>query len=298
MRVTAIDNELRREVIVGGFAFAVLLGLFLFTIFVTGEVFFKTRQRVIMEFDNVMGLKNGDSVVVRGMTVGEVKELDLIGKAGKVQVVCTLQEHLKLKKDCWAVVASTTVLGGRQVQLHEGESPELLPKGVPVPGRRPSDVIDDAGKIIADIRRTLEEEGGLENFSKLVRNAREISDKINSGEGTLGKLVNDNTLYTDVAATIADARAVAAQVREGRGTIGKLVNDDSVFEDVKVAADNLRAITDRLEQGKGFMGHLLAEDDQLYDETKTMLQDVRAAVDDFRETAPILTFTSVLLGAF
>jgi len=299
MRATAISSELRREVAVGGFAFAVLLGLFLFTIFITGEVFFKTRQMITIEFDEVMGLKKGDSVVVRGMTVGEVKNLDLASKVGKVHVRCTLQEHLKLKEDCWAVVASTTVLGGRQVQLSEGSADARpLPRGMVVPGRMPGDLMKDAGKIIAELRKTLDEDGGIQDFGQLIRNAREISDKINSGTGTLGRLVNDDALFKDVAVAVADVKEMVTQVREGKGTLGKLMNDDSVYNDVAAAAANLREISDRLEQGKGFLGHLMSEDDTLYDEARMALQDVRAAVDDFRETAPILTFTSVLLGAF
>ena len=40
------------------------------------------------------------------------------------------------------------------------------------------------------------------------------------------------------------------------------------------------------------------KDDELYEEAKLLLQEIRATVDDFRETTPITTFTSVFFGAF
>jgi len=42
----------------------------------------------------------------------------------------------------------------------------------------------------------------------------------------------------------------------------------------------------------------LIEDDGLYEDAEKLVGEVRAAVDDIRETSPVVTFTSILFGAF
>ena len=78
---------------------------------------------------------------------------------------------------------------------------------------------------------------------------------------------------------------------------GSRRNDEQVSEDLKVTAANLREVTQRLADGEGTLGKL-SKDEELYDDARYLMEDIRAAVDDFRETAPILTFTSVFFGAF
>ncbi|MBN2560002.1 MAG: hypothetical protein JXQ75_03630, partial [Phycisphaerae bacterium] len=58
-----------------------------------------------------------------------------------------------------------------------------------------------------------------------------------------------------------------------------------------------REVATKLNSGEGTLGKL-AQDDELYEEAKRLLHELRATVDDFRETAPITTFTSIFFGAF
>jgi hypothetical protein len=56
-------------------------------------------------------------------------------------------------------------------------------------------------------------------------------------------------------------------------------------------------VTETISSGEGTLGKL-ARDDELYEEAKLLLHEIRAAVDDIREVTPITTFTSIFFGAF
>ncbi len=308
MRKFSVDMEVRREMIVGAFAFAVLFGLFWFSIFLSGDVLWGRKDRMSIYFGNVMGLKKGDRVVVRGMTIGEVKEMKLLeGEAlkkmglpdrdGLVEVVCSLQEPISLKSDYSARIIPLSILGGRHLQIDEGMSKDAVGKDERVMGQEPYDLMADASSIMKNLRSALEEGGGIESLKDMLAHGNSVAKKIDEGEGLLGKLINNDDLYNDLASAVADLKEITGQIKGRKGTLSKLIYDETIYVDLEASLANLRDVSERLNEGKGLLGRLLAEDDPLYTDARLLMQDVRAAVDDFRETAPILTFTSVFFGA-
>lgn len=129
-----------------------------------------------------------------------------------------------------------------------------------------------------------------------------ITAKIESGEGTLGKLVQDDSLYTDM-------RELSAKLGETSETVTRVLGDNEA--DVRDAIASLREATPRLqatmdridrisakiENGEGSLGKLV-QDDTLYNEATQMFKESRHAAEDVREQVPIITFSSVLFGAF
>lgn len=298
MKKISIDRELRREMVVGAFAFLVVLGLFLFSIFITGEIFVGKKQELRVLFKDVMGLRVGERVVCRGMSVGEVKELSLLPMKGKVEVLCYLDKPVHLREKYAITIEPTSLLGGRLVRIREGPADGAeVPEGAVLEGRMPFDLVQETGELVTSVRRTVEAGGVLTNLQVAVAQAREIVEKMNDGTGTLAQLINDKAVYDDMKAVAASLKIIAKKLESGKGVLSGLVHDEEMYADMKAAVGNLREISQRLADGKGLLGQLLAEDDELSAEVKLFVQDIRAAVDDFRETAPILTFTSVFFGA-
>lgn len=329
----ASNADLRKEVTVGVFAFAVIIGLFVFSIFVTGGSFWRKGQTIEVIFTDVMGLRKGDNVVTRGMTVGEVKALSIDKTTGKVRVSCFLGTPVDLRADCSAAVVPTSILGGRQLDLLPGSmNAAAWAGGEPIPGKAPHDIMAEVGDVVREIRETIKK-GALDDLGATIKSAKEIADKINKGEGTLGLLVNDKTMYKDITSVAADLKVITAQIREGKGSLAKLLNDDTVYNDLKVtmanakdvsqrladgkgtlgrlmSADdavyndlkvsmaNMKEISQRLADGKGSLGKLLSADESIYNDAKGVLKDFRGAIDDYRESSPILTFTTIMFGAF
>lgn len=255
-------RELSMEVMVGTFMFAVLAVLCVFTIMLSRDNFFQKTYPFEVVFEDIMGLRDGDNVVVRGMTVGKIKSM--LMKEDGVHLVAALQHPVFLKTDYKVEVVATSVLGGRYLQIFEGKpgSPPLA-AGEILRGEKPNDLITLVSSVAADVK--------------------DITEKIRNGEGTLGMLVYDDTLYNDA--------------RDAMHEIKVAITERHLLVNMETSMENLNQISEKINSGQGTLG-MLVNDDTLYIETKQMIKDVRVTVDDLRETSPIVTFSSIYFGAF
>jgi phospholipid/cholesterol/gamma-HCH transport system substrate-binding protein len=359
-------KEVRLELIVGAFVFIVFLMLGAFTIMLTRENIFRKKYIVEVMFKNISSLRDGDNVVVRGMPIGKVKELDL--KRDGIKVVCSLDEPVQIREDYKIRIISTSVLGGKALQIDQGsDSSPLVPEHERLKGADPVDLVDEASEVVAQIRRALDEGKVIENVKASAESLREITQKINSGEGLVGRLLNDATvaddfkalstqmrevagrierqegtlgkllgaddaLYTNLTATVASLKTVSERMERGEGTLGRLLSsDDTIYRDLQAAVASVKTVAERLEKGEGTVGKLLSPDDTLYQDLRdtvaslkstsekidkgvgtigklinedTVYQDLKvtvkelnAFIQDYRETAPVVSFGSLLVGA-
>lgn len=337
MKQASVDREMTMELIVGTFAFMILLALGYFTIVLGRARLFEKAYPMTVEFQDVMGLRKDDNVVLRGMTVGKVKSLRLVD--GKVQVLALLDSPVSLREDCRITIVTTSILGGRYLEVKEGSTnAPPLAKGAIPQGEKPVDLMAEAAAAVHEIRQSLNEGGILTNLEQSIASIKDISAKISNGEGTIGKLVNDEGLYNDVQGAVKEIRGVVSNLQSvterlerGEGTLGKLITDDSVYTNIQAVASNLKDITDKIDRGEGTLGRLINEDsvytnieaaaaslkditgkiergdgllgkivndESLYNDVKAAVGEVRKAVDDFRETSPVVSFTTLLFGAF
>ena len=95
------------------------------------------------------------------------------------------------------------------------------------------------------------------------------------------------TIVGKLIETEEDANAL--QIPEvGAGRTGQCI------ETVKKA---LKLITDRLERGEGLLGQLMSDDGEIGKQVNGLLKDGRDMLDDYRETSPVSTFSSIFFGA-
>ena len=154
----------------------------------------------------------------------------------------------------------------------------------------------------------------LESFAK---RADEISDKVYAvadrverGEGTVGKLLSsDDTVYRDLKDTMANAKEVSGRLSASKAIddleagIAAFRNAAEGFDAKETMAkansllDSLNAVATDLREGNGTLGRL-AKDPKLYDEVEGLVRDVRQVIDNYRDTTPISTFSSLAVGAF
>ena len=295
---TGENRNTAQEVTVGFFVLAIFIGLFVFTVLLNGMALFHRggKSEIDVMFERVGGLRRHDTVLVRGMPVGQVDRLEL--EEGGVKVHLKLTKEIIIRESYKIRPESSSLLGGMQLVIDEG-------KGDPVPlttlfkGESPENVMDNINGAVTDIRQSLNEGGIRTNLENAVADISELTRRLREGEGTLGKLLATNdTVYADLQETIADIRAIADRVEKGEGTLGKLLSsDDSLYTDLHDTIANLKTITGRLENGEGALGQLMRDDGELTLELGGFLKDGRDLLDDLRETSPVSTFSSIFFGA-
>jgi phospholipid/cholesterol/gamma-HCH transport system substrate-binding protein len=138
--------------------------------------------------------------------------------------------------------------------------------------------------------RLFYDEQWAREFQETIENVNRITHKIESGDGTLAQLVNDSTLA-------ADARKIVSTIAEGKGSVGKAIMKDELYDNLTETTENLAMVTGTVRSGQGSLGRLIM-DEELYVQVKAALAIVQRALEEYREAAPITTFTSIFFNAF
>lgn len=283
-------QQMTAEIIVGVFMMAILVALGFFTIVLSQQKLFGTSHDLDVVFDQVSGLIKGDKVFVRGVDVGRVKSLAV--ERDGVHANLTLDYPVHLRDDYSIRVTPSSVLGGKFVEIQEG-SPDapILPAGAPVVGQGPSDFIAELTDGVKALRDSLEGGGVLGNLEETMDNLKALTTQLREGKGTVGKLLMEDAIYTNLL-------AVSDRLANGQGTLGKLLSpDDTLYKDLSDTVASLKETAQTINRGEGTLGKLI-KDDGMYNQVDSFMDEVRAALDDLRETTPIVSFSSIFFGAF
>ena len=151
--------------------------------------------------------------------------------------------------------------------------------------------------IHADLRDALvSARTALDAVKSAATNINAIAARLERGEGTMGKLLSsDDAVYADLKASLANIRKVTDDLKAGEGLAGRLVYDKKLGADASELLENLNGVSSRLAKGSGTLGKLMT-DQELYNELNALIKDVRQIVDNYRDTTPVSTFGSLIMG--
>ncbi|HVI49533.1 MAG TPA: MlaD family protein [Chitinophaga sp.] len=196
----------KRTVIVGIFIF---LGLIIFTvgILVLGgqRKTFVSSLRVKAVFHDINGLANGNNVWYSGVKIGTVKKIHFL-KYDEIEVILNIEKSARqfIHKDVKAKVGSDGLVGNKIVVLSGGSDN--------VPAIEDGDVIQVQPVVSPDaIMATLQVNN--ENLVEITSNLKTLSKKIADGQGTLGKLLSDETIYNSLETTISTLKSTAGNTQ-------------------------------------------------------------------------------------
>jgi len=175
---------------------------------------FSSTFGVYGTFKNVNGLAIGNNVRFAGITIGIVQNITIINDT-TVRVDLTLNDDVKkfLKKDSKISIGSDGLMGDKLVVIAPGgiTSQEQVKNGDQLPSVPPV----DADKIIAKLT------GIADNAGTLIQNLSDITGKVNSGKGSLGRLLNNDRMANDLDATVKQAKNTMANVHKTTSTLNE-----------------------------------------------------------------------------
>ena len=238
----------------------IFLGFLLFAIgiFMIGKrgAIFGSSFKVKANFSNVQGLRNGALVRLNGIDVGSVASIKIVpDTTGRVEVTMNLSEDIKrfIRTDTKATIETEGLVGNKVVVLE--------------PGSSSTDMVSDGGYIQTkeqpSFSALLDETQGVVQYTKeMTKSLAEITEKVNNGEGSIGKLLNDNKLYNNAAdltlQATASLKGITKELEKVTGLFDKLgVGVEKVVNNVNSTTGKLDSIMAGVQQGKGILGQVL-----------------------------------------
>jgi phospholipid/cholesterol/gamma-HCH transport system substrate-binding protein len=235
---------------------------------------FTPKIKLYSYFDNAGGLRNGAPVRLQGVDVGNVTGVRVVPNKQLTPVEVTMKVTTKykasLRKDSVTSLSTAGVLGETYIDIDSSHSTG--------PEARDGDTL--ATRETPDIQDVVRaSQGTLQNLDALLKRTDRILAFIESGQGSIGKLIYDPTLYNRFAETVNEFKGIVDQVRNGQGSLGKLLSDDEAYNKAIAAIDKLNVMIDELQQGKGTAGKFL-KDPVLYDNANQTIANVKKLTDD------------------
>jgi len=283
---------------VGIFVFIGLIALGYLTVKVTKykKLLFMKGYEISALFKDVAGLKPNNAILMAGVEIGRVKKIKLTPE-GKAEVVMLIKPEVKIRADAMASIRGYGVVGTKYVEIIQGKSKEYLKPHQIIVNTKPVVSVDETvskvDPILEKLNTTIEQINNYlltetntlkeitENIKEITKNVAAISKKINTGQGTIGKLVNDETIYQNLNATVERLNGLIAKIDRGEGSLGKLMKDESLYEELKKTLDNINVILADVRAGKGTLGRLL-KDDSLYLQTAKIIGEINTLVKDIK----------------
>lgn len=184
------------------------IGLFVLGIFIIGKQknLFNPVFKLTANFRNVSGLQVGNNIRFSGISIGTVDNVAIINDSTvRVEMLIKKEVQKFIKTDTKASVGSEGIIGDKIVVLSQGNSSnKIVKEGQMIASTEPieTDAILNSVKVTA------------ENAAIATAEIATLVKKINNGEGTLGRLIQDKTMADNIDKTIVNLKKSSKGLNE------------------------------------------------------------------------------------
>src|ERR1700691_1081217 len=187
-------------------------------IFIIGDrqFLFSNTYRLKTQFSTVVGLDEGAEVRVGGVHSGSVRKIGLPkSPTDKITVLMDVQRstHDIIKQDSVAAIQTEGLLGNEYVSISFGSAQgQNVRDGDTITSQPPLVIADLIAKtdVILDSSKA-----AIDNTTVATANLKSITRKIDDGQGTIGELINDKKMYTELDQTTVGMRDTVVHAQAG-----------------------------------------------------------------------------------
>ena len=213
----------------------------------------KTELRI--QFRDVVGLRKGAPVWILGLEEGSVKDITLDPVRGVIVTIAVNKNALQfVRQDSLATILTMGLLGDKYIGLSTGS-----PQAQPI---RPGEMIKGSSEM-----------GLREVMGQFIERIDSLVTKIEGGQGTIPKLLNDPTLYNNLIGATHSLSALLENLKNSKGTLKLLIEDPSVYKKILAATSSIEEFSKRINESSGTLRHLI-EDPSLYNKTLTVASQI------------------------
>ena len=231
-----------------------------------GAGFFTPRYQLKTYFRSADGLRKGSLVWIAGIEGGNVATVNITSSSDPnraVEVIMNIRREYEpmIREDSVAALGSIGLLGDKYIDISRGLAnfKPLSPGG------------EVNGSSSADIKRIMQNSNDLvANLGDLVTKINQITQKIDQGQGTIGKFINDPTLYNSLNTTVSEAHHLLQEIKSGDGTVGRLISDPGLYDRLNGTVSRMDNTIALVEKGEGTLGKFL-RDPSVYNRADSLL---------------------------
>jgi phospholipid/cholesterol/gamma-HCH transport system substrate-binding protein len=261
-----------------GLLVVVALTIFALMVFLmTGQGYFNRKTALTVYVENAGGLKKGDPVRLAGIDIGNVDDIAVSTdpKPTRAVVVSFHVEAAMMKevrKDSVATLEVEGLLGQRFIDIRRGSAAQpKLAAGEELLYKPQADF----GVLMASSTTV------MTNVNRMVNSLTKVSDQMESGKGTFGKLVFDDSLYKQLNKGVSDLQGMVNYVASGQGSLGKAIYTDDLYNKADAVADKFDGMMNDVKDQKGTFGKLLY-DTSLHDDMRKFVNNGNALLTDIK----------------
>lgn len=251
------------ELRVGLFVVVGLVILAVAIFYVTGVNFWGAKYKIKTFLPDVADLQKGAPVTLDGVAIGNVEALTVNSHPPdamhSIEVDMSIDKTYQdlIRSDSQASLLTSGLLGNRYVTISRGYTGSVVQDNGVIAGTQGKDIIA----------------GGVELEARLDNLTKQLGDMIgavNNGQGTLGKLIKDPTLYNRYDGVASQAQSLVADIKAGKGSIGKVLVSDDLYNKFDASASHLESMTAAIQSQQGSLGKLVY-DRTFYDKANAFL---------------------------
>ena len=291
----------------------VILGslFFIVTVYFIGnkkDMFTKTIE-ISAQFNNINGLQTGNNVRFSGINVGTVKKIVILNDS-LIRVDMIIEDNVvsHIKKDAVASIGTDGLVGNMIINIVPG-------KGVSEPVSQGDSILSEHKTSTDEILKTINSTST--NAKLITDNLVKITHQLNSKNGTMGMLINDTEMSTDLKQTISNLKITTQSTSQSMANLNTIItdlknknnvvgvlNDTAVGKKIKVILANLEKSSEQinktitnLKEGKGALNYL-SNDPKLVQQIDSTMTNINQASSRLNDNLEALKHNIFFRGYF
>lgn len=295
---------MKTEIKIGIFGLCVLIILFFGIKFLKGSDIFQKENTYYAYYNDVSGMLVSSNVLVNGLRVGYVKEIEATNeRADNFLVTFTCSSDIKIPQDSKITLFSADLLGSKALKLQLGTSSKIIEDGDTLSSDRELGMLDNLGASVTPLMNNLD--SILTSLNKILNAQTQTSlqNTITNLETTTSKLSSiscdlDNLMTsekTKLAKIIENTESITANFKENNEKLSNIIaNVDNIVDSAAKAnigttlietgksIEKLNTVLGVIEKGKGNVG-LLINDEELYKSLDNSAKNLNKLIEDIKE---------------
>ena len=255
------------EKMTGAFILLTLL-IFLFTVAVVGrgKNWFRKHITYYTTFLEGYNLVSGSRVKLFGTDVGMVTDVSLTeDNKVSVRIRILADSASRIRTDSVATVESPTVIGSEYIDITAGSrGADLIPMGGEIPSKEK--------KKFTEYLEEYEVGQKLEHIGSILEDLAQITAQLKDPKG-------------QVFGTFGNLQRITARVESGEGSLGRVLSSDELYEQIRKELDDISRFVDSLQQTAD---HLVQASVSIEEGAKNVEVAVRGAPEVVRKLQELL----------